>query len=167
MKRHITLIAAFLAVVACSSNSVPSPSVPAPTATAQASGPSAQIELQITDGPYDGSYRAVAIGACRNEPDQNRFSVKYSDNGAPDGFVALDLVLNDVTTAQDDSSADFSADISVGGANGGVSYSVAPGSGQGDGAALIEMSPTTVTLEVEMDASDQSMIELTVLCDLG
>jgi len=93
--------------------------------------------------------------------------VSYADSTAPDGFVALELVLSDVATAKEDESDDFVVNLSVGGANGGVTYSINPRSGDGDGNAFIDMSPFDATLDVEMDARDGASIEITVLCGLS
>ncbi|MDL2335971.1 MAG: hypothetical protein QFC55_08070, partial [Chloroflexota bacterium] len=139
---------------------------PSPTGAPQPTGPSAEMEIDITDGPHDGSYRAVAPGACRYQPEQNRFSVNYANNGAPDGFVALDLVLRDAALAIDDSSDDFEAKISVGGPSGGVTYTINPRSGEGDGNAFLEVSDQNATLDLEVDARDGAQIVVTVICGL-
>ncbi|MEP7377963.1 MAG: hypothetical protein ABI725_00215 [Chloroflexota bacterium] len=187
MKRPLTLIGVAIAAVACNGGYVPPQATPSPihsggpTTSAQPSatstqpsandapqptGPSAEIEIVITGGPHDGSYRAVAPGACRSQPEQNRFSVNYASNAAPDGFVALDLVLRDAAVAIDDASDDFEAKISLGGPNGGVSYTIDPGSGEGDGNAFLDLSDLDATLDLEADARDGAQIAVTVICQL-
>jgi hypothetical protein len=185
MKSHFALIVVGIAAVACNgyyspphatpspintggptTSAQPSGTEPGATQAPQPTGPSAEIEIDITDGPHDGSYRAVAPGACRYQPQQNSFSVNYSNNAAPGGFVALDLVLRDAAVAIDDSSDDFDAKISVGGPNGGVSYTIDPRSGEGDGNAFLDVSDQHATLDVEVDARDGAQIVLIVTCGL-
>lgn len=179
MKRYIALIGVVIGAVACNGYFVPPRATPSPvntggpTASAQPTatdapqptGPSAEIEIDISDGPHDGAYRAVAPGACRYQSEQNAFSVNYANNGASDGFVALDLVLRDAAVAIDDSSDDFEAKISVGGPNGGVSYTIDPRSGEGDGNAFLDVSAQNATLDLEVDARDGATIDLTVVCE--
>ncbi len=139
---------------------------PQPTDAPQPTGPAAEIEIDITGGRHGGSYRAVAPGACRYQPDRNSFSVNYANNAAADGFVALELALRDAAVAIDDSSDDFTAKISVGGPNGGVTYAIDPRSGEGDGNAFLDASEQAATLDLEADARDGATIELTVICEL-
>ena len=181
MKRQIGLIVVGIVAVACNGYYVPPHATPSPintggptasaqpgaTAAPQPTGPSAEIEIVITNGPHDGSYRAVAPGACLYQPEQNRFSVSYANSGAPGGFVALDLVLRDAAVATADSSDDFEAKISVGGPNGGISYTIDPRSGEGDGNAFLDVSHQNATLVLEVDARDGAQIEVTVICELA
>jgi hypothetical protein len=181
MKRHFALMVVGIAAVACNGYYVPPHATPSPISTGgpttsaqpdttdapQPNGPAAEIEIDITDGPHDGSYRAVGPAACRYAPDQNRFSVSYANNGAAGGFVALDLVLRDAAVAIDDSSDDFEAQISVGGPNGGVSYTIDPRGGEGDGNAFLEVSDQDATLDLEVDTRDGAQIVVTVICELA
>jgi hypothetical protein len=180
---RISVLALTALVAACSGYSVPPQATPSPigsdrpttapttapgaTPAPGASGAQAEIEIDITDGPHDGSYRAVASDACKYMRAQNKFTVNYADNAAVDGFVALDLVLNDAALAISDESNDFTAQISVGGANGGVSYSLDPKNGEGDGSVFLDASTSSATLDLEVDARDGAVIELTVICDLS
>ncbi|MEP7361228.1 MAG: hypothetical protein ABI744_06595 [Chloroflexota bacterium] len=170
-----------LLVVGCAGYSVPPQATPSPIGTGQptsapassatpqpvATGPQAEIELLITGGPHDGSFRAVTQGGCHYAPAQNKFTVTYADNGAADGFVALDLVLNDAALAKTDESDSLTAEISVGGADGGISYALDPKNGEGDGTVFLDTSPTDATLDLEVDAPDGATIDLTVICDLA
>jgi hypothetical protein len=165
----------------CAGYSVPPNATPSPIGSDQpttaptlspspapaASGAQAQIEILITGGPHEGSYRAVAHDACHYAPAQNKFTVTYADNAAADDFVALDLVLNDAALAKTDESDDFTAHISLDGAAGGITYSLDPKNGEGDGSAFLDTSPTDATLDLEVDARDGATIELTVICDLA
>jgi hypothetical protein len=178
---RVALLAIVALVAACSGYSIPPKATPSPIGSGQpttAPGPSstalpvttgakAEIEILIDGGPHDGSYRAVARNACHYAPAQNKFTVSYADASAADGFVALDLVLNDAALAKSDESDDFTAEISVAGAAGGVTYSLDPKNGEGDGTAFLDTSPTDATLDVEGDARDGATIELTVICDLS
>ncbi len=155
----------------CTGYSVPPQATPSPLGSdspaPDASGAQAEIEILITGGPHDGSYRAVAHDACHYAPAQNKFTVSYADNAAAGGFVALDLVLNDAALAKTDESDNFTAHISIDGAAGGISYSLDPKNGEGDGSVFLDTSPTDATLDLEVDARDGATIELTVICDLA
>lgn len=182
---RISVLALTALITACSGYSVAPNATPSPIGTDRpttgattapnaspspapgASGAQAEIEIDITDGPHDGSYRAVASDACKYEPALNKFRVAYADNAAFDGFVALDLVLNDAALANSDESNDFTAQISVGGATGGVSYSLDPKTGEGNGSVFLDTSTASATLDLEVDAPDGAIIELTVICDLS
>lgn len=183
MHRLIGLCALLLVVVGCqptfplASGATPSPisspgqptttPIPSAVATPGPSGPSTEIDMDITGGPHDGSYRAVAVDACTNDPAHNKFTVNYADDSAPDGFVALDLVLNDAAAAASDQSNDFVAHLSLDGAGAGVSYTIDPKNSQGkDGEVYLDTSTTDATVDVEVDMADGAQISLTVLCDL-
>lgn len=182
MNRLLALAAVVAVVAACGPTfpnvpgSTPSPintsgrptSPPTGNATQApaSSGPSAEIEIDISGGPHDGYYRAVAQDGCSYQPGQNKFTVSYADNSAPDGFVALDLELRDAALAISDQSADFLAQISVGGPAGGISYSIDPKNGGGDGVVFLDATDTDATLDLEVDTPDGASIELTVLCGL-
>jgi hypothetical protein len=172
------LLAALLA--ACSGNSVPPNATPSPigsgqpttapgtvpTAAPVSTGAKADIEILVDGGPHGGSFRAAAHDACDYASAQNKFTVTYADNNAADGFVALDLVLNDAALAKSDESDDFTAKISVAGTNGGVTYTLDPKNGEGDGTVFLDTSPTDATLDLEVDARDGATIDVTVICDL-
>jgi hypothetical protein len=179
----VLALAAFVPAVlvaGCSGYSVPPQATPSPVGTGQpttapgatatapqaSTGRQAEIEIEIDGGPHSGSYRAVAPDACHYAPAQNNFTVTYAADTAADGFVALDLVLNDAALAKSDESDNFTATISVAGAAGGVTYSLDPKNGEGDGFAFLDTSPTDATLEVEGDARDGATIDVTVICDL-
>ena len=138
----------------------PAPSSASPTPT----GPSAEIEIDVTGGPHAGSYRAVTSPGCDSKPAQNRFTVTYADDAAPDGFVALHLVLMDAAMALQDESDDFLAEISIGGAGAGISYTIDPVNGAGSGSALLETSPVHATLDLSADTPDGAQVELRVIC---
>lgn len=144
--------------------STPASATPAVTASP---GPSAEIEIDITGGPHAGSYRAVAFPGCDSKPAQNRFTVTYADAAAPTGFVALHLVLRDAALALQDESDDFVAEISVGGASAGMSYTIDPLNGAGSGSALLETSPFDATLDLSATAPDGAQFELSVICDFS
>jgi hypothetical protein len=150
-----------------------SPNTPAPTSTALPTpaplptGPTAEIEVLVTGGEFDGSYRAVAANACESSPAQNTFTVTYADDSAPDRFVALQLVLRDAAQAQADASSAFSLELSLNGANGGVSYALDPGAGQGEGDAFLDVSLSDATLDLSVVTPDEAIIDLTVLCELA
>ena len=153
----------------------PSPiSTGQPTATPQPTlslgplptGPTAEIEILVTGGDFDGSYRAVAANGCDSQAGQNTFAVRYANDFAADDFIALDLVLRNATQAQEDASSDFSLELGLGGAGGGVSYSLDPAAGNGEGDAFLDISPSDATLDLSMIAPDQTIIDLTVICDL-
>lgn len=182
LPRLAAFVVSLTMVIACGLSSQPAPaatpspnSTGGPTAGASTaatpapapSGPQAEIEIQVTGGDHDGSYRAVAQDACVNEPAANTFSVTYADDFAPGGFVALNLVLRDATLAQQDSSNDFRALISLEGAAGGVSYTLDPLDHKGEGDAFLDVSPIDATLDMSVTATDGAIIDLTVICDLG
>jgi hypothetical protein len=180
MRRPISLAACVVLLASCSASYAPAPGTtpsplggsPGPTvpATGNAtqapapSGPSAEIEVDITGGPHDGAYRAGATNACHDMTAQNEFTVSYADNGAADGFVAFDLVVRDAATAISDESDDFLAHISLDGAGGGITYTLDPKNGQGDGRVFLDTTAGDATLDLEVDAGDGASIELTVLC---
>ena len=85
-----------------------------------ADGPTAEIEILVTGGDFDGSYRAVAINGYASQAAQNTFTVSYANDFAADDFIALELVLRNATQAQDDATTDFSLEIGLGGAGGGI-----------------------------------------------
>jgi hypothetical protein len=143
------------------------PTSPTPAVSVVPGGPSAEIEVDITGGPHAGSYRAVASPGCDSEPAQNRFTVTYADDAAPAGFVAFHLVLRDAALALEDESDDFLAQISVGGAGAGISYTIDPVNGAGSGSALLETSPSDATLDLIATAADGAQLELSVMCDLS
>jgi hypothetical protein len=129
-------------------------------------GPSAEIEVLVTGGDFDGSYRSVAANACATKPAENTFAVTYANDFAADGFVALDLELRDATQAEQDASSAFSLELSLDGAGGGVSYSLDPAAGNGEGEAFLDVSPSDATLDLSVTAPDDTIIDLTVICDL-
>ncbi len=137
---------------------------PAPAVSPSPGGWSAEIEIDITGGSHEGSYRAVAPGGCDSKPAQNKFIVTYADDLAADRFVALHLVLSDVALAQQDESDSFVAEISLGGAGGGISYTIDPLNGAGSGTVLIDVSPFDATLDLSADAPDGAQVELSVIC---
>jgi hypothetical protein len=181
MHRLIAVVALALLAAACqpafpvASGATPSPigpgqsgaPTPGATATPGPSGPSAEIDLDITGGPHNGSYRGVASNACANDEAHNKFTVNYTDNSAADGFIALDLVLNDAAEANADQSNDFVAHLSLEGAGAGISYTLDPKNSQGkDGEAYLDTSTPDATVDVEVDTADGASISLTVLCSL-
>lgn len=172
-------------IIACGMSYTPAPvatpspistgptSPPGPTITAPATpppvptGPSAEIDVLVTGGEFDGSYRAVAANGCKSEPAQNTFTVTYADDFAPDRFVALLLVLRDAAQAREDASSAFSLELSLNGAGGGVSFALDPGAGQGAGDAFLDVSLSDATLDLSVVSPDEAIIDLTVLCDLA
>jgi len=147
--------------------STSTPGSPTPAVSAPPAGPSAEIEIDITGGPHAGSYRAVAAGGCDSKPAQNKFTVTYADDAAPTGFVALHLLLRDAAMALQDESDDFVAEVSLGGAGAGISYTIDPLNGTGGGRVFLETSPFDATLDLSADAPDGAQLELTVLCDFS
>lgn len=137
---------------------------PPPSASSTPTGPSAEIEIDISGGPYAGSYRAVAQPGCDSKPAQNRFTVTYADDLAPTGFVALHLVLRDAALALQDESDNFLAEISLSGAGEGISYTIDPLNGAGSGSAFLETSPFDATLDLSADAPDGALVDLSVMC---
>jgi hypothetical protein len=129
-------------------------------------GPSAEIEVLVTGGAFDGSYRAVAADGCASDPAFNRFSVAYANDFAADDFVALDLVLWDAAQAQDDATSDFLLAISLNGAGGGVSYTLDPADEVGEGDAFLDVTSSDATLDLSAEAPDGTLIDLTVICEL-
>lgn len=178
---RLSALALVALVAACSGNSVPPNATPSPigsgqpttapgtspTAAPASSGAKAEIEILIDGGPHAGSFRAVTLDACHYAPAQNKFTVNYADDTAAGGFVALDLVLNDAALAKSDESDDFTAEISLAGANDGVTYKLDPKNGEGDGTVFLDTSPTDATLDLEVDTRDGATIDLTVICDLS
>jgi hypothetical protein len=178
--RLIALAACVVAIAACGTSSGPVPNVtpspistgrptdgPGPTATVESSPTalSAEIEVLVIGGDFEGAYRAVAAEACMSAPAQNTFAVAYASAEAADGFVALDLVLRDAAQAQEDATSAYSLQLSLDGADGGVSYSLDPAAGNGEGDAFLDVSPTDATLDLSVTAPDESIIDLTVICD--
>lgn len=147
--------------------STSTPGSPTPAVSAPPAGPSAEIEIDITGGPHAGSYRAVAAGGCDSKPAQNKFTVTYADDAAPTGFVALHLLLRDAAMALQDESDDFVAEVSLGGAGAGISYTIDPLNGTGGGRVFLETSPFDATLDLSADAPDGAQLELSVLCDFS
>jgi hypothetical protein len=138
------------------------PPTPAPFPT----GPSAEIEVLVTGGEFDGSYRAVAANGCVSAPEFNSFSVAYANDFAADDFIALDLVLRDATQAQEDASSDFLLAISLDGPGGGVSYTLDPADDKGEGDAFLDVSTIDATVDLSAEAPDGTLVELTVICEL-
>jgi hypothetical protein len=134
--------------------------------TPAAGGQSAEIEIQITGGDHDGSYRAVAPDACVSTPEQNTYTVIYADDFAQGGFVALNLVLRDAALAQADASSNFLAEISLDGPGGGISVTLDPSADKGEGDAFLDVSPVDATIDMSVIAPDGALIDLTVICDL-
>ncbi|HUP83746.1 MAG TPA: hypothetical protein VM284_06120 [Candidatus Limnocylindria bacterium] len=141
----------------------------APTGTPEpgSSGSSAEIDIDLTGGDYEGSYRATAANGCLNEPAQNAFTVTYADDSPQKQFVALQLSLRDASAAHDDESSDYRLDLSLNGAGGGVSYTLDPAAGQGEGGAFLDVSEFDATVELSATAPDGAHIDLTVICDFG
>lgn len=182
MLSRIAAIAVCLVIVtACGTTFAPAPNVtPSPIATGQPTptavptvtfgpvptGPSAEIEVLVTGGDFDGSYRAVAADGCDSRPTKNTFRVSYANDFAADGFVALDLELRDAAQAEQDASGAFSLEISLGGPSAGVSYTLDPADDNGQGDAFLDVSPSDATLDLSVTAPDNTIIDLTVICDL-
>jgi len=137
-----------------------------PTVPPFPTGPSAEIEVLVSGGDFDGSYRAVAAGACESKPALDTFTVAYANDFAADGFTVLNLVLRNAALAQSDASPDFLADIGLAGAGGGVTYSLDPVDGRGEGEAYLDVSPFDATLDLSAAAPDGTLIDLTVICEL-
>ena len=176
-----TFVASLVAIAACGTTFVPAPNVtPSPIYTGQPSatpapttslgplptGPAAEIEVLVTGGEFDGSYRAVAINGCANDPAQNSFAVSYANDFAADDFVALELVLRNATQAQEDATSDFSLDIGLGGAGGGISYSLDPAEANGEGEAFLDVTDSDATIDLSVITPDETIIDLTVICEL-
>jgi hypothetical protein len=138
---------------------------PSPIGTGNASGAQAQIDLEILGGEYEGTYSAVATNACVNDTAQDTFSVNYADDFASEDFVALHLVLRNATQAQEDSSADFKVDIGLDGAANITSFTLDPTAGFGEGDAFLDVTDTDATLDLSATAADESLVELTVICE--
>ena len=132
----------------------------------QPTGPSAEIEVLVSGGDFDGSYRAVTAGACVSEPAQNTFTVSYASDVAADGFVALRLVLRDAALAQEDASSEFLVEMSLGGPGGGVSYALDPAQDEGEGDAFLDITDHDATVDLSVIAPDETIIDLTVICEL-
>jgi hypothetical protein len=166
MSAHrLALAAALIALLSGCGTSAPTPRVsPTPASTASPGGPSAEIEIDISGGLHSGSYLAVSPDGCDSQPAQNSFTVTYANDLAGDGFVALHLVLRDAALAQDDESNDFEAQISLGGAGAGTSYTIDPVNGAGSGTALLEITPFDATLDLTAVTPDGAQLELTVVC---
>ena len=149
-------------VVACGSTGLPAPAeTPSPISTGQP--PQAEIEIQVTGGPAEGSYRAVVHGRSCSRPTESEFLVSYTDPAAVDGFTALGLDLRDAESAIDDETDNFALDVTVAG----TSYAIDPSVGNGAGVVLLEIDPlANVTLDLSATAPDGAIIDLSVLCDL-
>jgi hypothetical protein len=137
-----------------------------PTPAPLPTGPSAEIEVIVTGGDFDGSYRGVASDGCASEPEFNTFTVAYANDFAADDFIALDLVLRDAAQATEDASSDFLLQLSLSGADGGVSYTLDPVEGEGEGEAFLDVSSVDATLDLSITAPDGAIIEVTVICEL-
>lgn len=131
------------------------------------SGPLAEIDVLVTGGEFEGSYRAVAANACQSAPEFNSFTVAYGNDFAPDGFIAFDLVLRNVAQAQEDVSSDFLLELSLNGPGGGVSYALDPADHEGEGDAFLDLSLSDATLDLSATAPDGTLIDLTVICELA
>jgi hypothetical protein len=138
---------------------------PVPSAPAVGGSP-AQIEIEVIGGEYEGSYRAEGVNACRSEPAQNTFTVSYTDESASTDFAALHVVLRDATQAREDASSNFLAEIGLDGAANITSFTVDPTAGLGEGDAFLDITDFDATVELSAIAADDSLIDLTVICDL-
>lgn len=182
--RSATLVATLALTVACGTSYAPAPdATPSPISTGPTSppgktasvpptmpplpsGPLAEIEVLVTGGEFDGSYRAVAANACASKVARNTFTVAYANDLAADDFVALHLVLRNAAQAQNDVSSDFLLELSLNGPGGGVSYGLDPADDQAEGDAFLDVSPTDATLDLSATAPDGTLIDLTVTCSL-
>lgn len=100
-----------------------------------------------------------------NTPAQNTFAVSYANDFAADGFVALELLLRDAALAQEDASNNFLLEMSLNGAGGGVSYTLDPSDGEGEGDAYLDITDGEATLDLSV-ITPEAIIDLTVICDL-
>jgi hypothetical protein len=169
--RLATCVALLALLNACGSSApgpdaTPSPINTGPATSTQPSGPLAEIDLLVSGGEFDGSYRAVAANACASNPGDNSFSVRYADDFAADGFVALELLLRDAALAQEDASNDFLLELSLDGAGVGPSYTLDPADGEGEGDAFLDITDGEATLDLSVITPD-AVIELTVICGLS
>lgn len=139
----------------------------APTMPPLPSGPLAEIDVLVTGGEFEGSYRAVAANACESKVARNTFTVVYSNDFAADDFVALHLVLRNAAQAQQDVSSNFLLELSLDGPGGGVSYTFDPTDDEGEGDAYLDVAPSDATLDLSATAPDGTLIDLTVICDLA
>jgi hypothetical protein len=172
--RCLAFVACALALTACASTQ-PSqpvtitllPGTPAPIATP---GPTttlgaatAEIELTITGGPAEGSYRAVVNGPSCSQPSPDAFVADYANSTAVDGFTALELNVRDAAAAIDDQTDDFALSLTVAG----TTLRVDPKASEGDGEALLEIDQlANATLDLSATAADGSDIEISLLCDV-
>src|SRR5688572_8253995 len=181
---RLAMFVALLALLSACSISTPAPdATPSPIGTSPTSppdqtasvpptfpplpsGPLAEIDVLVTGGDFDGSYRAVAANACDSDAARNAFTVAYANDFAVDDFVALDLVLRNAAQAQEDATSDFLLELSLSGPGGGVSYTLDPAADQGEGEAFLDVSPSDATLDLSVTAPDGTNIDLTVICDL-
>ena len=129
-----------------------------------------EIELIVSGGPFDGSYRAVtqASDACMRDVPATTglFRVAYVDSAAPDGFTSLRLEVRDPAAAEKEDTDNFSLSIQIERPIGPGQYSIDPVIGQGDGAVLMETTPGGgVTLDVSGQTVDGIDIEATIICD--
>lgn len=129
-------------------------------------GPLAEIDVLVTGGEFDGSYRAVAANACESKVARNTFTVVYANDFAADDFIALDLVLRNAAQAQQDVSSNFLLELSLNGPGGGVSFTLDPADDEGEGDAYLDVSPSDATLDLSATAPDGTVIDLTVICEL-
>ena len=175
-----TCVASLAVVAACGMSSQPAPgTTPSPISTGEpsasapgtlptdppAGGSTAEIELEVIGGEYEGSYRAEAPGACVSEPAANTFTVSYADESASTDFAALHLALRDATEAQEDVSSDFLLEIGLEGAANVISYTLDPTAGMGEGDAFLDITDFDATLDLSTIAADDSIIDLTVICE--
>jgi hypothetical protein len=140
-----------------------SPQPPAHQPTATLGQATAEIELTITGGPAEGSYRAVVHGTSCIHSSSDQFVANYADPTAADGFTTLDLDLRDAATAIDSETDDFALSVTVAG----TTVAVDPKSGEGEGIVLLEIDPlANATLDLFATAADGAEIELSLLCDV-
>lgn len=182
--RSVTFVASLALIAACAMSYPTTPNVtPSPISTGPTtppdqtpsapptmpplpSGPLAEIDVLVTGGEFEGSYRAVAANACESKAARNTFTVVYTNDFAADDFIALDLVLRNAAQAQQDVSGDFLLELSLNGPGGGVSYTVDPADDEGEGDAFLDVSPSDATLDLSATAPDGTLIDLTVICEL-
>jgi hypothetical protein len=171
--RLATFVVSLATLVGCgaayqpnSGGLTPSPiSTGQPTASTQPIGPAAEIEIMVSGGEFDGSYRAEATNVCESTPTENTFSVSYANESAADGFVALELLLRDAALAQEDASNDFLLVLSLNGVGIGASYTLDPADGEGEGDAFLDITDGEATLDLSV-ITPEAIIDLTVICDL-
>ena len=178
--RNLAAVAGAVALVACGAaqqsqpvtitllpGSPPPIASAPPITTIQPTAPlgeaTAEIELTITGGLADGSYRAVVNGTSCIQPSADQVVANYADPGAADGFTRLDLDVRDAAEAIDAETDDFLLNLTVSG----ISYTIDPSAGEGDGSALLEIDPfDNATLDLSATATDGAEIELSLLCEV-